>query len=34
LIVSLLENYQTEEGTVMVPKALVPLTGFAILNTE
>jgi seryl-tRNA synthetase len=31
LIVSLLENYQTEEGTVMVPKALVPLTGFSII---
>jgi seryl-tRNA synthetase len=31
LIVSLLENYQTEERTVMVPKALVPLTGFSII---
>jgi seryl-tRNA synthetase len=31
LIVSLLENNQTEEGTVMVPKVLVPYTGFSII---
>ena len=32
LIVALLEHYQTEEGTVMVPKALVPYTGFSIIG--
>ncbi|NQS96875.1 MAG: serine--tRNA ligase, partial [candidate division Zixibacteria bacterium] len=34
LIVALLEHYQTEEGTVMVPKVLVPYTGFSIIGYE
>ena len=38
LMVALLENNQTEEGTVMAPKVLVPYTGFSIIgykkNTE
>ena len=34
LMVSLLENNQTEEGTVMVPKALVPYTGFSIIDYD
>ena len=32
LMVALLENNQTEEGTVMVPKALAPYTGFSIID--
>ncbi len=32
LIVALLENNQTEEGTIMVPKKLVPYTGFTIID--
>jgi len=32
LMVALLENNQTEEGTVMVPKALVKWTGFANID--
>lgn len=32
LMVALLENNQTEEGTIMVPKALVPYTGFAVIG--
>ncbi len=32
LMVALLENNQTEEGTVMVPRALVPYTGFSIID--
>ena len=32
LIVSLLENNQTEEGTVMVPKVLTPYTKFTIID--
>ena len=34
LMVSLLENNQTEEGTVMVPKVLVPYTGFSIIDYD
>ena len=34
LMVALLENNQTEEGTVMVPKVLVPYTGFAVIGYE
>jgi seryl-tRNA synthetase len=32
LIVSLLENYQTPEGKVIIPKALQPYTGFAVIE--
>jgi seryl-tRNA synthetase len=32
LMVSLLENYQTPEGKVIVPKALQKYTGFAIID--
>ena len=34
LMVSLLECNQTEEGTIMVPKVLVPYTGFAIIGYD
>jgi seryl-tRNA synthetase len=34
LMVALLEVNQTEEGTVMVPKVLVPFTGFAVIGGE
>ncbi len=32
LMVSILENYQTPEGKVIVPKALQPYTGFSIIE--
>lgn len=32
LMVSLLENYQTAEGTVIVPEALRKYTGFDVIN--
>ena len=32
LMVALMENNQTEEGTIMVPKALVPYVGFTIID--
>ncbi|MBN1447192.1 MAG: serine--tRNA ligase [Bacteroidetes bacterium] len=32
LMVALLENYQTPEGTVIVPKALHPYTGFTVID--
>ncbi|HET7153120.1 MAG TPA: serine--tRNA ligase [Candidatus Kapabacteria bacterium] len=32
LIVALLENHQTPDGTVVIPKALQPYTGFAVIS--
>lgn len=32
LMVALLESFQTEEGTVMMPEALQPYTGFSVLK--
>ncbi len=34
LMVALLENYQTDEGSVMVPEVLRPYTGFSIMKRE
>ncbi len=34
LMVALLENYQTDEGSVMVPEVLRPYTGFSIIKRE
>lgn len=34
LMVALLENNQTDEGSVMIPEALRPYTGFSILKRE
>jgi seryl-tRNA synthetase len=32
LIVALLENHQTPDGTIVIPKALQPYTGFAVIS--
>lgn len=34
LMVALLENYQTDEGSVMVPEALKSYTGFGVIKRE
>jgi seryl-tRNA synthetase len=34
LMVSLLENYQTKEGTIKIPEVLVPYTDFDIIELE
>ena len=34
LMVSLMECNQTEEGTIMVPKVLVPYTGFSVIGYD
>ncbi|GAB4337550.1 MAG: serine--tRNA ligase [Calditrichia bacterium] len=34
LMVALLENNQTDEGSVMIPEALKPYTGFSVLKRE
>lgn len=33
-IVAILENYQTEDGSIIIPKALVPYTGFDKISKE
>ena len=34
VIIALLENYQQEDGSVVVPEVLRPYTGFAIINAD
>ncbi len=34
LMVALLENYQTDEGSVMIPEVLKPYTGFSTIKRE
>ena len=34
LMVALLENYQTDEGSVMIPEVLKPYTGFGVVKRE
>ncbi len=33
LMIALLETYQTDEGTIVVPEALQPYTGFSLIKT-
>lgn len=33
LMIALLETYQTDEGTIIVPEALQPYTGFSLIKT-
>ncbi len=34
VIISILENFQKEDGTVVIPEALVPYTGFSEINVK
>ena len=34
VIIALLENYQQEDGTVIVPEVLRPYTGFSLITSE
>ena len=34
VIIALLENYQQEDGTVIVPEVLRPYTGFSLITPE
>jgi seryl-tRNA synthetase len=33
IVISILENYQQEDGSIMVPEVLRPYTGFATIST-
>lgn len=33
-VVALIENYQTEDGSIRIPKALIPYTGFDVIKAK